>query len=537
MKALLRFQAVVAWREFSNPLVLITLGLVPLSAWLAATADGFIAAVYAVVAFAVLAVLAVWGMSSTYEAMDAIRWSAPLPHRRVLAAHVVFWLAIFLPLVFVVAAFHSGYGAYLAMVLALVVTEAALLIPFFHRMRRRGGAVSLICGGLVAWLLVWPAAWSVVLVWTGRPEIGLPESAVVCAIATTIGLLSFRSEERSPAASGADVGRSQARIDERGPSAARSPVAILLRATYPPFRTALDFAFGGVLPLMFPSMYVFAIWTPLAASNAAGCGLQTWRWLAATPIDRDRAFRILFGPALAFVLVVAGVRLAIVETTSDRSVFFRDDRREGFRYVGSSTLTLAELLEIGPSGNGYRPAEVHRVAAGVRDHLRAQFGATVPLERIEANLGRAWPQQPTAGAVDDDMGYVLDGLERVRLDLADDIASTSRRRDLSIAAGLVLAFLAMLRAQFRGRVLGVLLVIVVVLPLVMLAGFRREFPAYAAAVDSAVAALTSAPPPVFWLALAGACTLGAFLWRSSRRAFRRIDLLDLPPNPLVSSKR
>jgi hypothetical protein len=529
VKALLRFQAVALVRSIPDPVVTLV-ALAGLMAY-GATHGSIVAGA------PVLAIAAFWGMNRTIEAMDAARWPIPIRRRDALSAHLVFWLTICTPPVVLIAlgrALDVRGAAILFFHLSLLVLAAATLVIFFQCIARRGrGLIAVVAGVAVGSTLLGPTVWSFVLAWEGRWE-SLALIGVVACICTALGVPTFLREEFGPPATSGAVVSAQAPATER---AAWSPVATLLRATYSPIWIGFSIVFGGVLPLVFTRDYVFAIWTPLAASSLAGFGLQTWRWLAATPIDRDRAFRILFGPALAFVLVVTGVRLAIVETTSDRSVFFRDDRREGFRYIGSSTLTLAELLETGPSGNGYRPAEAHRVAAGVRDHLLEQFGATVPLERIEADLGRGWPQQPTAGATDDDMGYVLDGLERVRLDLADDIASASRRRDLAIAAGLVLAFLAMLRAQLRGRVLGVLLVIVVGLPLAMLAVFRRDFPAYAAAADSTFAALTNAPPPVLWLALAGACALGAFLWRSARKAFRRIDLLDLPPSPLVSSKR
>jgi hypothetical protein len=286
-----------------------------------------------------------------------------------------------------------------------------------------------------------------------------------------------------------------------------------------------------VLPLLFPTIGIMAVCAPLCADHFAGLGMQTWRWLAATPIDRDRAFRILFGPALAFVVVVVGARFAMTEA-SDRSVFFRDGRRPGFEDVGAKTVTLASLLETGPSGYGYRPADASKLAVALSGRLRDTFGLTIPPARIEADFRRGWPEHPTPGRTEDHMSYVLDGLERVRLDLGDEIASADRRIDAAIAVGMVLMFLVLLRTGFRDRVLRTVTVILVGTPLAMNGILHREFPRYREATDELFGAIFGSPHAAQWTLVAASCVVGWLLWRSSMNAFRRIDLADIPPNPL-----
>jgi len=536
VKALLRFQGMVLLRANSNPFVLLLLILPATFAWSAMQSHGgFGGLISAGAAFLFIAAFGIADMATTFVALDAVRWTSPLRPQRVLAAHVLFWLLVFVVPLAVVAAIHADdvpSALVLFAHLSFVVAGAAALIPVFRRLRRhRAGWTAAVGGGLVGLVLAWPAAWSVFLAWTGNGGIGIATIFVVFCIALAIGVPSFLREELLPAAAGAVVEPRYTRDDVAERVAARSPLATLLRTAYSPVWTCFWTAFGGVFPLVFPSMNIVAIWTALAASNLAGLALQSWRWLVATPIDRVRAFRILFGPLLAFVLVVTATRLAVVEVASDRSAFFRDYRYDGFITRGPATLSLYELLEHESDSRAYLTPDASRIATHLQEHFRETYGLSVARDRIEADILRGWPEHPSTGIMDADQTAVLDAMERVRVDLADDIAGATRRRDLVIAAGLVLAFLVMLRAQFAGRLLGVFLVILVGLPLATLALFRRDVPSFAAAADKLYAAMTGASPTALWLAFAAACALGVFLWRSASKAFRRIDLLDLPPNP------
>jgi hypothetical protein len=531
VRSLLRFQGVVLARVFEQPAAILPLAGLAVLVTLGAYGIGDSAS--ATLAFMLGVAVAVLGMTRTFESLDVVRWIVPIRRDLAVRAHFGFWLTVLSPLFLIVAIgrSHDALGAVILFFhLALVVVAAAAIVMFYQRITRRGFGVGAIAAGIVVGsALVWPTAWSFYRAWTGHAE-SLVLAAIVAGVSWALGVPSFLREELEPSATGGIVGSRSAYAAEGRPVSAWPPAWSVLRATYGPVMTSVWIVLGA-FPLLFPSFNIAAVWTPIAGSNLAGLGLQSWRWLAATPIDRDRAFRILFGPLLMFVLAVSGVRFAINEATHDRSAFFRDERREGFEYVGFSTLTLSQILECGPNGNGYRPAEFPRVAVGVRDHLRRQFGMSVAVERIEADLRPGWPKQPKPGGLDDDMGYVLDGLERVRLDVGDEIARASRTRDVSITAGLVLAFLVLLRVQFQGKALGVFLVILVGLPLVTLASFRRDVPALAAALDKPYEAIAGMSLVVLCLALAAAGALGALLWRSARRAFRRIDLLDLPNPP------
>jgi hypothetical protein len=535
VKALLRFQGVALTRTISNRFVVIGLPLVLVGTWMSVRErEPIHSTIWALESLFVVVVLALWGMTRTFEALDVVRWTLPLDRRRLLRSHFGFWLAVAAPPATIVAVVHAAdvLGAAVLLVhLALFVVAAAALVMFFQRVSRPGvGLGGIVSGVVVGSVLVWPAGWSFYLAWSGRAE-SLILIAVVAGVSWAIGVPSFLREELAPAAAAAATASRPSRSDADGSIAARTPVATVMRAAYPPFLTALWIVFGGVLPLLFAWTTIFVIYAPIAGSNLAGAALQSWRWLAATPISRDRAFRILFGPALAFVLVVTGARLVLVETTGDRSAFFRDHRRDDFALSDSATLELHELLEFQPDGRAYLTPDASRIATRLQRHFRESYGLAVPKDRIEADILRGWPEQPSTGIMDSDQTAVLDAMERVRVDLADDIAGATRRRDLAVAAGLVLAFLVMLRLQFAGRLLGVFLVILVGLPLAMLALFRRDVPAFAEASDKLYAAMTGASSTVFWLALVAACALGALLWRSARAAFRRIDLLDLPPSP------
>jgi hypothetical protein len=534
VKALLRFQQVVLLRAATQPLVLLYLALPSILLVFALLMRGSIDGdAWLGLSFIAIGALVLPGMATTYTALDAVRWSAPIRPSRLVAAHARFWLSVLAAPTAVATLLWTNDpfdAALLFFHMLLVVLAASAVMPFFARMGRHSrGVLSAVACVLVA-LLIWPAAISLGLQCRGHRAVGFTVIAIVSAVATAIGATSLLCDEIAPLSRA--EGPIVRTIAER--RVARSPLTAMWITAYSPSSTTLWVLFGGALPLAFPTAQLFTIWVPLAASNLAGIALQSWRWLAATPIDRGRAFRILFGPALAFVFVVMAGRIAIVETTSDRTVFFRDQRREGFQHVGSTTLTLAFLLKTGPTGNGYVPAEASEVAEGVRRHLEENYGLLVPTERIETDLRRGWPDHPTPGSWDVDMGYVLDGLERVRADLGDEIAWAGRRRDLLIAVGVVLAFLVLLRVQFKGRVLGVVLVVLVGLPLATLAVGRRESPRFAAATDDLYRAIFRMPPAAMWTLVAGACVVGVFLWRNSVAAFRRIDVLDIPPNPTAS---
>ena len=537
MSALLRLQAVALRRAIAQPATLVrVVGLMVLVLVMGATGDG----PGATLAFMSVITVVLIGMTRTIETLDAVRWAAPIRRGHAVRAYFGFWAMVCSPLIVTSAILLSrdALGAAILLLhLALVVVGAASIVMFYQRITRRGfGVAAMVAGIAVGSVLVWPTAWSFYLAWSGRAE-ALLVIAVVAGVSWALGVPSFLREELVPASAGTTVERTASRAQREATAVARSPVAILLRAAYPPLWTTFWILFGVVFPILVPSISVVAVWTPIAASNLAGIALQSWRWLAATPIDRGRVFRVLFGAPLAFVVLVMAARIAIVETTTNRSAFFRDHRRAGFESAGASTLTLSQLLKSGPTGNGYRAAEASDVAAGVRRHLEDNCGLFVPAQRIEADLRRGWPEHPTPGDWDGDMGYVLDGLERVRADLGGEISAAGRRRDVLVAVGVVLAFLALLRAQFQGRLLGVVFVVIVGLPLATLALGRRDFPRFAAATDDLYRAVFGMPTAALWALAAGACVAGAFLWWNSVRAFRRIDVLDIPPNPTTPRRR
>jgi hypothetical protein len=531
VRALLRYQAVTLAQTLRHPAAILRLGGLAILVWLAFSMSDGASATLAFVG-AMTAVLV--GMTRTFESLDTIRWVVPIRREHAVRAHFGFWLMVLSPLSLIVAIGRSQDvvgAAILYLHLELVVVAAAAIVIFYQRITRRGvGAVAMLAGIVVGSVLVWPVAWSFYLAWSGRAE-SLLLITVVAGVCWALGVPSFLREELLPTAAGKAVERRRSRADGEEPAVARSPVATVLRGAYPPVWIAVWIALGGVLPLLFAWTTIFAIYAPFAGSSVAGFALQSWRWLAATPIDRDRAFRILFGPTLAFVLVVTGARLVFIETTVDRSAFFRDYRYDSFVTRGPATLGLPDVLDIGPDGNRYLPPDLQVVAGRVHEHLRTEYGLPVSEERIEADMRPAWPRHPTAGRTDEDQTAVLDAMERVRVDLADDIAGATRRRDFAIAAGLVLAFLVMLRVQFAGPRLGVFLVTLVQIPLATLALFGRERLPFAAKADKLYAAMTGGSSTAHWLALVVACAFAVFLWRSARAAFRRIDLLDLPSNP------
>jgi hypothetical protein len=537
VRALLRFQAVALARAFDAPAAVVLLAMLAVVVTLAASIGDI---GMATLAFAFSVGWAIWGMSRTFDAIDAVRWIAPVRRDDVLRAHVAYWLSICAPPAAIIAIAHAHdvlAAAILFLHLSLTVVAAATIVLFLQRVSRRGAGVGgVVVGIVVPSILISPTTWSFYLAWQGEWTSLAVIGAIAC-ICVALGGLPFLREDLAPSATGPVSASRLFRSDADRPIAARSPVANLLRATYRPLRTLSWVAFGGVLPLLVPSLSVVCIYTPLAATNLAGLGLQTWRWLAATPIDRDRAFRILFGPALAFVPAAPPTRLVVVEVTSDRSAFFDDYRKHETSTDGPETLRLYKLLDRRPDGRSYLPPEIPVIATRVQRHLRESYGLEIPEERIAADVVRGWPEHPSTGIMDSDQIAVLEAMERVRVDLADEIAGAGRRRDFVIAGALVLAFLVMLRAQFRARPLGVLVVLICVLPLSTLSVFRRNLPAIAEATDHAYVALIGASPAVVWILVVAACALGVFLWHSARKAFRRIDVLDIPPNPLASSKR
>ncbi len=525
MKALLRFQWTVIVRTVAGSFVVFGAPIVVAGLWFAvAASDRYESRIAAGGAFCILAIFGLGGMYATLDALDVLRWTAPVGRGRALRAFLGFWLVFWVGASAIVAATvaqSAGDAVIIVTHAALFAVAAAGAMLFFLQVARSGsGGFEVLARLLVGGALVWPAGASFLLAWTGRWE-ALPVVAAVAALAGALGFPLFLRSDRAAAASTVAAASTSTTDVRRGPLA---PTVVILRCTLGT-GAVWWIAYIVMLSILVPNPVAW-MWPVIGASNLARAGDSTWRWLLPTPIDRRRAFRLLVGPGVAFVVAVVAARFAVLELATDRSAFFRDPRSPSGWLDNRDRLSLQDVLYTA-NGRSYERPRIEPIAERVQVRLRERLGIDVPTGRISAAMARGWPTERPTGVLDFDQTTAMDAMERVHVELAPEIAGAVRRRDCADAAVAVLLFFALLRVSFlRGWRSVVGTTLVVLLPLSVVT-FGRTL--VGRPLDDSDVLF----PNASWTVAASACAVAAvasvLLWRSSFRAFRRVEFTDIRP--------
>ena len=527
MKALLRFQAVVLARTFSNAVVLAMVVAAGAAALAAPTArDRNLGDLYAVVAFAALASFAVWGMGCTFTALDRLHWSTPASRAGVLRVHFVFWGALCGLPAFAAAIVHEHgepvAAAKLFLVLMLVTGTAAANVVVFTRWLRSGSFDAAVPAIVLPVATGAPALSMFFLVYYGHFLTSVLVGGAACVVSIAVAARLYRNDEFLPQAT--ETADPRDVFPDRRTT--RTPAATARAATHPVVRwmtfiAALGAQFvpeSGWFP--FPAFFVL-----IAAPGASAVDLSSCRWLFATPMERGRIFRRLFLPAVLVAVAAASARVCILELRPDRTAFF--ETVGGRSYIPDRRDVLLVL-----------ETEPERMPAQVREHLREAYGLDVPEARIEASIRRGWPQYPStasSGGVRREQEAVREAMDRVQADLSDEIVGADLRRNLLCGSVVALACIFLLRqkaahggGRWKGEgVLHTLFLVALFVP--QLWPHSPVTAAIAAAALAVEAPVQHASGFVATLLLLAVPVAGFLLWRSSERAFRRIDITDLPP--------
>lgn len=542
MKSLLRFQGVVLARTHASGLVRLFLGgalvAVVLAEW---RGPAGMPSALAIPFLYLAGMLGVIGIASTYDALDALRWSAPVRPSEVLKAHIVFWTAICSALALAFAAavgWRSGAetGVLVFVDLMLVAGTVAFVVPYFHGLYRRRSVERAALASLLAivWLFA-PGTWGVALMCNGEPALAALVLTAVLAASATFGTRSVLRDERLPVASGAADLRLVAPPQTKPRDAARTA-----RAQMDPGAAWVVAAFV-VLFFLVPTWTWFpfpVLFLPIAVRNLTTASLPSCRWLFATPMDRSRMFRRVLGPVVLLVVGATAARFVEFEFQPNRTAFFRMIRQGGYPPHRNDAVSIGQLWDVDEARHEYRPPDINVITTHLSEHLREIYGAEIPADRIEASIRRGWPS-PGPG-LSNDSSYAwqeafFDAMDRVRADLGDDLIAAERRRNLIFATAVVLLGVGALcaavgdgrRARFR-TVFMLAFAIVCLVPL----GIRgtRAAEVMHAVSDVFERPLQRASTLLFALSIAGAGVVAFLLWKLAERSFRRLDLTDLPPS-------
>jgi hypothetical protein len=557
MKALLRFQAVVLARTFSNAGVLTLVAAAGVAAIVALTARG--GGAYAAPASMVLGSFAVWGMASTFGAMDRLTWSSPARRAQVLRAHFLFWATVLGPPCAAAAVLHSKAdapaSALLFLALMLLVGTAAANVAVFQRWLRSGTVDSAMPALALPLVTAVPAAWAILLASFGDLATSAVASSAVFVVAAAVATRLYCRDEFLPQATGPADPRDV--LPDRRTT--RTPARTLgtgsrsglLWPVVPVVLALQCMPVPGWFP--FPAFYVVLAVSVLATPNLGSCA-----WLFATPMERGRIFRRLFVPLALLATVAVAARIGVLEFRPDRTAFFDSFGSNPEARHHKDALHLGQVLRIRPreapvageppvevlGSDGelvYASPEPEFMAARVREHLRAAYGLDVAAERIEGSIRRGWPEDFSPGPdgrVWAEQTAVFDAMDRVRADLSDDIESADRRRNLLCGAVVLLSAMTLLRREVAGggrfwsgarSVLWVAWLAMCLTQIAPGSAAAAALTSVALAVEAPIQQASAPVAALLLLAVPAACFL---LWKSAERAFRRLDVAELAaPRP------
>ena len=473
---------------------------------------------------------------AAYEDLDAIRWTTPVRRSLIPLAHFVFWSLCAAPAAVGVSlargvSAHDTLVSCSKFVLLFAALAASTGVDAQRRLSGKKGwrtelAPAHILHVLFPWLLasVWLDSTPESLSWSG---------AALCAALLAVAWSIRHAERLATGESARAAGPSTA---ASRPAKCRSPVRSILVATWSAGPSwLLMAAMGGIGIQFFPwpnGRGGFCLLMPLlAVLILARQALARSLWLAPTPIDRRRAFRLLFLPIVAFSLLCAGARQFAQELESDRTVFFVALGAKPPRKGRVRALLLGDVLQVDKQRRTYLGPDPAFMSARLSEQLRAQLWVDVPAERIEAIVRRGWPRDLSAADWSDSQQAVFDATDRVHAELAPEIRTADRwcRFVDFIATGLLL--LLGLRLALAGRYVGTAARMCVTVPLAAAAALPNS-PAlsWAFSAQSAVYAwMQSGGASLAAAIVIGAGVAGTALWHSSLRAFRRIEFTDPPP--------
>jgi hypothetical protein len=259
----------------------------------------------------------------------------------------------------------------------------------------------------------------------------------------------------------------------------------------------------------------------IATGSLASC-----RWLLAGPMERGRMFRRRFLPVVLFAVVGVTVHSIVQEFRPDRTVLF-DAFRPNREFVHHrDALTLPQLLDVdGP--------QIPVMAEGVREYLGHTYGLDVTKGRVEALirsgcLHSGWKEGDKSPLSEE---AVFAAMDRVHDDLVGEIVAADRRRIAVNACVGVLLCIVLLRGQLVGftsrwAFSGLLFAGCAVIFAPVFAPRSSVAMAVVAAERAVLSFVERISLPVALLVFVA---LALLLWKSCERAFRRLDLTDLPP--------
>ena len=548
MKALLRFQGIVLARTHEHRFGRLLLGTAIVAGYLALSTRDHVPPRYGPAAICIAAYFGVTGIVATYDALDALRWSSPVGPRDVLKAHTVFWTALCSALALAAASlvgWRSGAetGVLVFVDLMLIAGTVAFVVPYFHGLYRRRSIERAAVASLVAivWLFA-PGTWGLALLLLGEHARATVVLSAVLAVSATLGTRSVLRDERLPVASGDADLRFVGPPQSEPRNAARTA------------RTQMVPGIAWMWGALTVAFFLIPTWTwvpfpllllPIAVLSLTTASLPSCRWLFATPMDRPRMFRRVLGPVVLLVVVVTFVRVAEFEFQPNRTAFFQTMHQGRDSPHRRDAVVLGQLWDVDEARHVYRPPDIKVMTAHLSEHLRDIYGAEVPADRIEASIRRDWPSP--GPDLSNDWSYEWEqpffaAMERVRADLGDDLIAAERRRNLICGSLVVfvslLALWAALGDRTHARIRTLFLLVLSAsffLPTLARGSCAAEF---VRAVTNAVERpLQRASTPLFALSLAGAGVVGFLLWKLAERAFRRLDLTDLPPSGAGSLRR
>jgi hypothetical protein len=558
VRALLRFQAAALVREYARRAYVGYLAIAAVLVCLAATNSGPTSNACSGGAFAIVALLTPFGMTSTFLTLEAVRWVAPVRPGRVLLAHVLFWTVLFALPAAAIAVHHAGGAVEFAVLFGdqmLLVLATALAVPAVHRMFRDSRARDILAIPFAVAIWAFAAARSAYLAWDGEPGTAGGLLAALACVFAVPGTRAMLRAERLPAVSATTDPQEFApvRRTARSPASTTTVGCGARMAWSMPVIAALVFLVPAERWWPFPAFALL-----IAAQSFLPLTLSSLRWLLPTPMARARIFRRGFLPFAVVAVALVAARVVIVELRPDRTVFFDSyvtaDRIGSARRWRRDQLVLGQVLrQENTTWSGHGPPPVEVLGSGgrlsyaepetafmadrVREHLAWSYGLDVSSERIEASILRGWPAARTPDATDGmpwNQGAVFDAMERVRADLADDIVRADRRRNVLNASVLLLGCVALLRfgmtqhrRRWRATLVGTVIWCLAFLP--QMAPESRAAAALESTIRFVELPFQRASDPVFALLLIPVAAMLFLGWTWCERAFSRLELTDLPP--------
>jgi hypothetical protein len=534
VRALLRYQATVLLRSGTWPRIAfflfgfgIYLQVLVLAVKAEVAGESFALAGTAAAPFFLIALV------QSVQALDDLRWSRPVGAGRALRAHFLFWSPVW-GLISGIAAAIGGEGwesrgwiLASGLLLGMGLCGCALLIQ--QGMNRPNLVLIILLPLLLLGTIGHAILASIFGVRDGASGVALVllPSAAISVIA---GVRAFMGAESLPPAQGSGAEDTPARAPAGALPRGRTPSLSILRAAFPHW--AIMLANLGVLAVMVVYLRaeetdgVAICWIAYFGAMLSQGGLAGWRWLSATPLDRDRAFRLLFAPPL-LVFAIGVVARAVVVEVSDRAAPFPTASR-----------TLVDFGNASRYGEFPFSADPAVLADRAVARLKVRFGLDVDPGRVSAAVLRGWPR--AAGRAYRDEAYVIssDALDRVREEFSPEIHRVLRIRLLADGLALFLLGLLLLRCNlasgWRGAALAFLLWLpsygLAMPPVIRLTG-TLVGDSVRVARDGYYASLQAEPVLMTLLLL----SLSWMVLRACRTAFGEIEFDRLPPPPSLKS--